>query len=514
MPELQNSFEGGMRDRDHASLLAKNQFAYGKNIEIREAGLAKTRRGKTQKAVATGSVPQGAVYYEPTPGNGRIIEINTGIPWQWQGSGTAWSRIGTLTFSNTTDPVSFSILDGVLYVFFLTGDVFSWDGLTAEFTDELNTNTNPPIGNLSTVQAGRVCSSGVATTTGSNNTRDYIFFSNIFDGHTWNRATNNVRAPTDGSEPVTAIATYRQEQILAFTRSSAHIFNVTGASVAAFTHETLDPHIGCAASRTLVVFGEDAFFISSDRQLRTIKRTIQDIAYGVSVPVSYLVPNLFLRINRSNVSKCAGVFFDNYYILAAPLDLNTTNSSAIAFDMLHQTQTPSGWVPACVGEWTNIAAAQWVVANFNGKQDLYYIDSNDGSLYLMFDTESDDGTTIPMEIQFRAPDWGDARNDKTIRDGEIQLIDSQGTVTVAYAKDDGTFITLVSFTVGSTSGPYLPIALPFSLAGSGKSLIHKFLTFYQRGRSRNWQLKITHDGGTINLKQVTLSAWIEAQMTR
>ena len=504
-PAVFQTFDGGMRDRDHPSQLLPNQYAYGKNIEIRESGLYKTRRGRTNRAGSPGSSPQGAVWYEPSAGSGMILQVNSGKVWQWSGSGSTWTRIDSgFTASNTSDPVNFAILNGRLYIFFgSTDNVRSWDGLSATLTDEGNTNTDPPRGLYPCVQEGRICASGTSSLT------DHVFFSDIYDGQAWDRSANNKRNPTDGSEATLANAAYRKTQILSMTRNSTHLWDVSGSSVSSFSRITLDPKVGCIAHRSLVVVGDDAFFLSGFNDVRTIKRTQQDQAFGVSLPISYLNPNLMARINSRYSSKAAGIYFDNYYLLAVPLDNAQYNSGVIVFDLLHQME---GNVPVMVGEWTNMRPLQWVIAYFNSTPTLYYIDAVDGSLYSMLDSEFDDGEDIESEVHTRAADWQAPLNEKSIRDGAIQVLDTYGTIVISYAKDDQSFTSLLTKAVGS-SGSFLPITLPFTLS-SGGVLTTIPLCFYKRGKSRNWQMKIAHSGGVINLKLVALNAWVEAIRTR
>lgn len=525
--EIQESFAGGMRDRDHASQIDPNQYAYGKNIEIRDAGLAKTRRGTSIQSATLNTVPQEVAYYEPTPGNGMIIQVNTGVVYKWTVASGVWTQVKTATLNNISARCSISILNGILYLYAGANDhVWSWDGVAADFTDEGDSDAEPPLGDLSTVQAGRMVAAGVPATVAPSaitNARDYLFFSSVFDGHTFDRLNNTQRIPTDGSEPITAIAMYRLLQILCFTRNSCHIYDMTGSTVSGFSRITIDPKIGCSAPNSLVVVGEDAFFLSSDRHIRTIKRTINDIAYGVSNPVSFWVPNLMDRINVSYVHICAGVYYDNYYLLAAPLDTGTTNNGVIVFDLLHQVATPSGYVPVCVGEWTNIKPFKWVVTNFSNQRELYYVSATTGALYKMFDGTSDvttlpdvdpeEETTIPSRILTRAPNWGTPRHDKTMHNGEIQFLNTVGTLVASYIKDDGTVYSLLTASVGSENDAFLPISLPFLLAGGG-TLFNLPLSFYRQGRSRNWQLQLDHDGGQCQYKEITMSAFVEGAMTR
>lgn len=504
----QESFAGGMRDRDHPSLLDENQYANGKNVEIRDAGLAKMRSGRTQKAVAVGATPQGGFFYEDANGNEYLIQVNEGKVYYWQNSGTAWTRIGTTQFSNASTNVGNAVLNGRLFIAPGTSDnVHSWTG-SGSLTDEGNTNADPPRCKLLAQQAGRLISAGEAAPN-----QDYIRYSDIFDGQTWDRAANNDRVPTNGSEEVLGIDTYRKEEILTLTPFSTHSWNISGSSVSAFSRLQLDSKVGCIAPRSLVVVGDDAFFLSADRQIRTIKRTVQDLAFGVSNPITFMVSKLMARINATYAHLCAAVYFNNYYLLAAPMDNNTRNSSVIAFDMLHQFQTPSGLVPVCVGEWTNIAVNQFVVTYFGGIQRLHYIDANDGSVKQMFDdSSSDDGTGIAPQIDVRAFDHGAPNHSKTAHGGEFQFVNSSGTATLAFSKDDATWVTLGTKTIGDT-GATLPVALPFNLP-SDSGVSPWIYSMYRQGRSKYWQLRLTFTGSSMSLKQFTFRSWIENFVTR
>lgn len=511
IPTVFDSFSGGMNDRDHPSSLQPNQFVYAENIETRESGLYKTRRGSNTAIVSAGALPQGLFYFEPSAGNGFFVQVNEGKVWKSAAAVGPWSRVdASVTFSNTSVQVGFAVLNNVLYIHAGASDnVRSWDGSALVLTDEGNTNTDPPRSSLAIEQSGRICAGDTDVTA----TSDQIAFSDIDDGHTYNRTSNIQNVPTNGTEPLTALATYRKQEILAWTRSSTQYFDISGSTISNFTRTTLDPVIGTVSPLSVVVIGEDAFFLSTDRQVRTIKRTVQDLAYGVSLPVTTLVPNLMARINATYSYKAASIYFDNYYLLAVPIDNSTTNNAVIVFDMLHQQQISSGAVPVCVGVWKNIRAQQWAVTNFSGKQELYYLDSMDGTVHKMFTLESDDGTSIVDLVQTRAANWDTPRNDKTIHDGEIALEDTYGTISIDYAKDDQVFTSLISSLSIGTGNPTLPVSLPFTL-GSGGVLFNIPLCFYRTGRSRNWSFQITHTNGVINMKAATLAGIIESVRTR
>lgn len=510
-----------MRDRDHCSLLSDNEYAYMSDGVIRDAGLFSLREGRTAKSQAAGAYPQDAYYFEPTPGQGRIIQFNQGIPYQWQGA-SGWARIGTLlVLTNTTDPVTMAALNGRIYVFPGTsGDhVWSWDGTSADWTDESSGNTNPPFGGLACVQADVICASGVASSASiaGTNLRDYIFFSNTFpsSGSGWDIAARNRRIPTDGSEPCLALGVYRDLSILALTRNSTHVFDMSSGTPSTYVRKTLDPKVGCIAPKTVVCVGEDVFFLSGDKQLRTIKRSTQDQAYGVSVPVSFNVPNLFDRITASAMSKACATMYNNYLLLAVPVDGATYNNSIFVFDLLLQTQAPFGYIPVCVGEWTNMRVAKFVTANFNNVPQLYYVDSTDGTLFQMFNgQQDDDGAFITCTMKSRGFQFKNPRCDKTIRDLEYTLIGTQGSLSISYARDDAAFNSLITGrSYGGTLSPLLPVSLSFTLPDA-PAQIYDYLSFHGKGRSRTWQVLFSFNGPSFSLKEFALAGWVHAMKTR
>lgn len=505
------SFSGGMRDRDHPSLLDPNQYAYGKDIEIRDSGLARLREGRTQKCSTTGSNPQGAFFFKPQAGSTTMVILNGGNTYLWNGTSTSPTALGSTTFANTTENIASAILNQVAYVSPGQSDNGrSWDGAAADWTDEGNTNADAPRGTLLCQQSGRLCAAGESTTSGR---QDYTSFSDIFDGHTWDRTANNKRTPTDGSEAITAINTYRKEEILVHTAFSTHSWNISGSTVSPFTRITLDAKLGCIAPRSVVVIGDDAFFLSADLQLRSIKRTVQDLAFGVTNPVTYFVPNLMERINPLYAHRCAAIFYNNYYLLACPLDNSTRNNAVIAFDMLHQLQTPSGNMPVCVGEWTNMSVNQFVITYFSGVAKLHYLDDTDGSIKQMFDgSTNDDGAEIVPQIDFRAFDYKFPNNPKTAVDGVMQFLGTSGIATLSFAKDDAQFTTIGTKQIGGTSA-LLPVFLPFQLSVDS-GVTPWYFTMYGLGQSRYWQPRLTFNGRAMNLKQLTLRSYVEKFQTR
>lgn len=503
------SFAGGQRDRDHASEIFDDQYAYGKNIENRSGGLYDTRRGRTKKVNSPGATPQGACWFQPSPSSFFIIEVNGGRIFKWEGSAANFTEIDpSVQLVNTTNPVGFGVLNGKLGIFAGPDDnVRSWDGAAATLTDEANTNTDPPRVTIACNQSGKLIV-GKTDTAGTN---DFLYPCSPNDLTTWDRSSSNVRIPSEGNEGVTALGMYLDAAILAFTRRTAHMITVSETSTASWTRTTLQTKIGSVAPWVSVV-GTEAYFMSQDGHIRSIRRTEQGESQAVITPISYWNPNLLGRIKRTKLSKSRGVWFDNYLLVGACLDNSDTNNGVIVFDTQNQIASPSGPVPVCLGEWTNMRPGEWIETFFNNRQQLYYMDALDGSLYLMFDGEDDDGATIVSEVRMKALDFGTQRNDKTMLHGEVMVLDTYGTITIDYAKDNASFNQINQTAVGSAGGAVLPFVLPVTL-GSGGVLDFIPISFFGAGQSRFWQPKVVHQDGVLSLKQLSFTAQIEAALT-
>lgn len=514
MPEyptvILKTFSGGQNDRDHPSAIADNQYAYGKNIDPQSGGLFDSRLGRTKKVDSPGSTPQGAAWFSVSESNSFLIQVNGGRIFKWEGSATTFTEIdNSVQLNNQTAPVQMYVLNGKIYIHAGNGDnVRSWDGSSPNLVDEANTNTDPPLTNLCWTQSRK----GFAAQTDTAGTDDFVYVSSANDGQTWDRSAGNVRIPTEGNERVTAGAMFRNGNILVFTRNTSHVITVSDSSVSNWVRQTISPKIG-SVSPWISVVGQDAFFMSPDGHIRTIRNTDFGEQQAVDEPVTVFNPNLVARLTKTKLNNTRGIWFNNYLLVSASIDNSTYNNVIIAFDMLHRIQTETGQViPICLGEWSNMYAGEFVVTYFNNRHRLYYMDSRDGALYLMFDGETDDGTTIDVEYRGKSLDFGTQRHDKTILDGEIQVFDTFGTLTFQYAKDAGSYATNKSEAIGGSQAQ-LPFTLPVQL-GSGGVLDFIPMSFYGAGQSRFWQPKITHTGGKISLKQLTLRAKIHNALSR
>jgi len=517
--EIQDTFAGGMRDRDHPALLRDDQYYFLKNGEIRDAGLCKTRRGAYQRVtgptLAATETPQGCTFFEPTEGNGFVVALIGGKFYEWGNSGNAWNQIGSNQIGNTTKPVQWSTgyrSSGRVLICHVGMDhkPLYWSGDTGDsFTEFAIGDTDAPYSNVACVQSDRVLCSG------NDDLPDHVFYSDIRAVETtkWDKTSQNIKLVTPANERVKAVVSYLDNTILGFTANSTQLIsNLNTSDESTIARATIDNKFGTISPRSVAVFGRDAFFLSPDRHVRSIQRSMAAQESRVeSFPISFFNPGLMDRINRRNMRKAAAIYYDNYYLLAVPMDSETENSSVLPFDMLHQMEMPFGVAPVMVGEWTGWNVQDWVVATFAGRQRLFYLDNSDGSLWeaLIGDT---DGVNYPaFELQTRGYQFGSKTANKTLDYSELKYESSFGQLVIQTARDDRTFSTVRTISIGSNA-PGLPVDVPFDFGQPADE--SEYFYGYNLGDSRTWRFKLTHSEGPVNLRELIFSSFVQPTSIR
>lgn len=511
------SMRGGRKDIDHQTRLKPDQFSSMKNGEIRNTGLARTRRGSNLRATGGSGTVQGVGFFEKSPLNAFCMKVQGGVPYLWANSGAAWDQIGGVTLPNTDQPISIvpGVVEGVsgLSAMFFQGAgsaVAYWNGDPSANIELLGIgDTDPPPVNFVVAHpCGRLA--GI----GHQNLRDHVLFSGLFEhgNGQWDASNFIKRIFTGDGEPVAAIANYRKNEMLAWTANSTHLLgNLNDASATNFTRETLDDKIGIRAPKSALVTGEDGFFMSQDRHIRTIKRTPFDVAYGVSTPITSDNHQLVSRINQTKAHLCAATVFDNYAIFAVPMDSSAYNNSCIVFDLMHYTQLPNGGVaPICIGEWTGWNVFDWINASFSNQQRLFWVDSQSGALFEALVGENE-GTAYPvLQFELRGEDFDLPGQEKTLRDGWVKYEQSSGSMLIEIKDERGDYQTVETITADANH-PAFDMVLDFAF-GTPITLQDPFY-FFGYGRSRWWQMRITCSNGPWNIREIDLNGFVENEKT-
>ncbi|NCN23411.1 MAG: hypothetical protein GW921_04550, partial [Gallionella sp.] len=173
-----------------------------------------------------------------------------------------------------------------------------------------------------------------------------------------------------------------QGALLAFKSQSTHI--ITGANaistyaVTDLALESVDTEFGLVAPRSVVRAGNDIWWLSRKGVVSAAEND-QQIVQRRTLPVSAPITNSIQRINWSAAHKAAAVWYNNYYLLSAPIDGATTNNAIFVFSFLYNC-----WV----GLWTGLAVQKFIVARMELRDELFGIEE-DGRVVKLFQGDQD-----------------------------------------------------------------------------------------------------------------------------
>jgi len=141
--------------------------------------------------------------------------------------------------------------------------------------------------------------------------------------------------------------------------------------------------LGCAAGKTAVQGADDVYFLAYDG-VRGLFRTQQDKlqatqAQPLSFPIKEEVESLNWAHVNSATNQACGVWFNNKYLIAVPVDSSTFNNEVWVYYPAQQ-----GWM--VITGW-NVGA--WATINYNGEERLYYIDSTTDRIHRAFSGYND-----------------------------------------------------------------------------------------------------------------------------
>jgi len=202
---------------------------------------------------------------------------------------------------------------------------------------------------------------------------DNLAVSDILDPLHYSPILSEFKLNASGTDKVQAVYPFNQTTLLVFKeRSILAIQNITGdLTDVALTEITRD--FGCIAPLSITSTGSDVIFLSQ-RGVISLKQTEFGISQSIVLPLSESIQPIIDTIDKANVEKSVGVYFDNRYLLSFPVSGNTTatrgqNTRTIVFNFLTK---------AWEGYWESdmLIPKYWAKINIVGKTYLAWADSS------------------------------------------------------------------------------------------------------------------------------------------
>lgn len=527
-PDGCSTFVGGMYSNAKARLLKPEQAAGLVDCDVSITGGLQLRRGTVQIGadVASSAAITGVGYYKAGSANYELAATSSGV---YKLNGGSWTQLGAQTFGSGQvnliqgglgGSVTGAVGDDKLHVCGDGTDIYQWDGAAWTNLSSPETAASAPR-NVSLLcwHTGRLVAAGANIKTRTADTSvvpDGMYFSDELSPAVWGTTTYDTQIRVgggDGSE-ITAMVPWTGVNIAVFKRNSSWVV-VADPTLppASFTIQAVHSSVGCVAPRTAVQVGADIMFLSQDG-VRSLEQTIaSEQQHQLGVPLSFPIQDFIRRINWTSAGSACATFWNNKYILFAPLDGSTTNNYAFVYDTI---------ISAWSGYWTNLPVSCCTIRKSSVRQSLMMGLHTDDKVieYLDYVNESDatdatyqdwNGFNVQPIVVTRAFTFGDPKAPKHGLDYEMEWSDSKGTITITL-QYDGLAVTepdpLPDVITMTRGGFAIPFSLPLIIGGAG--IQRQMFDLARRGRFREFQLVIAMTGaGRKELRQVTVNAFVE-----
>jgi len=445
-----------------------------------------------------------------TAGNTTSITISPGI-------------LGAYVSSSTTAPIMFA--KGVDQLFWTDGigSIWSWDGkhtgnLALGNIYDFTTAPPPTAASILVWFQNRLIASGIASEP------DAIYFSDILDPTRWDKTYNSLRVGGGEGDPIQMLAPWMDLNLVVFKKDSIYVVNMDPNQnpdptdptllIASFAIKLITRHVGTIAPRSVVQVGGtggDIFFLATDRQVRSLRRTIaaesqQELGQAVSLPIKDYLD----RITPNYIQNVIGTYWDSRFILAAPIDGNQYPNVLLPFDTALNSWSGIwvGWVPTA---FSGIVLSSGLVALlFGGPLGTVFQWLEDtGADETLDSTYQDAGADIPTGIWTRAYTWGDLYIWKTGLSVEFEFNDSIAQATVV-ANLDQVPVTgnIAIINTNTTPALTIPFVIPATLPTATFMRVEKDLQAL--GQFRELQLYISSTRQKLSMRSIKLTAFYDS----
>ncbi len=313
-----------------------------------------------------------------------------------------WTNIDT---GFTADKLTnFVQANDELFILNGTDNVHSMDsGETV--TDEGNTNTDPPLTTFGEWTANnRLFLSGSLT----NSERDYVWFSNALDAHTFDRTLNVFKVRSGAGGKVTWLKMFKEFELIIYKNDSIFVLQMDGTTpLTDWSVKPLSSVIGCPAGRTVADIGNDHIYLANDGVRLLSRTTFDKLRVGI---ISSPIQDIIDSINQDAIENSVGYFENGLYLLGVPVGTSIIPNRWMIWDSIAAIRNgdpDSAWTTIPVDVWNFSCMTSYSF----GDNKRTFVGGEARALSLCYKVLSgmtDNGSTVIQNIISRELDLGDA----------------------------------------------------------------------------------------------------------
>jgi len=163
---------------------------------------------------------------------------------------------------------------------------------------------------------------------------DEVIASDILDTDTYDQIYAQYRFNAGEADFNVGLHSFSEDNLMVFNRNSIHLIANTTSLQRAST-KLLTNEVGCVARQSIVQVGNQVIFLS-DNGVYSTQFFDEYNLRGTETPLSEPINLTIQRINKNYWQNSVGIYFDNRYFLAVPLDTSTKNNAIIIYNFLNK----------------------------------------------------------------------------------------------------------------------------------------------------------------------------------
>lgn len=387
----------GMNDRYPSHLLPKGVYQYADNA-IFDTNRILKRSGSAIVGTSLGAFSiLGNSAFEPSGGTKRIIACRDGTSNSqlYESTGGAFSAIGS---ANLSAALQMNFVQASGYVFGFNGtDVVDYDGTTVT-----KNRAGVPKGKFGVWFHNYLFVAGVSGLV------NRVYWSALGNPISFGGSDYVDINANDGDE-ITGFGILNDELIVFKKFSIWSISGWSGATFAATTQAGQNTQskvngYGTVSHQSIVAADRDLYYLSfvgGIPHFRSLVQTVFAKAVDDGV-VSFDIQATMDGLNKTQLTRCAGVYDGKYIRWAVPDGSSTTNNLELVIEPTRTLQSSSTTYRSWV-RWSGRTPSQYMISTISGRAKIYFGDATTGGYMFVEDSSvfSDNGVAITMDVQTR-----------------------------------------------------------------------------------------------------------------
>ena len=258
------------------------------------------------------------------------------------------------------------------------------------------------------------------TTPADREIRDEIVASDIMDFDTVDVIGNQFRPSAGQSDYLVQLTPFTKDSLVVFNRKSIHLMSGISGSLADVSTNVVTTEIGCSARKSVVQVANQIMFLS-DQGIYSVEFLDAYNLRGTGTPISETIQPFIDRINQDYVHLSCGVYFDNRYWLALPLDIVPGSGDATKLNTIIVYSFLNGGFESIDTVNSTEFAIRELIVGKEGSQNALYLTTEEGGIHKV--DGADGGDVVSMSAGQAVPETIDVVSQCTTRQYDADTAD-------------------------------------------------------------------------------------------